>query len=145
MRNDWQEVQRTFDKAQKRVEKAAENDLKIVFETKMEMLRKFHTRSEKGTPRVETPHILGVILPVGGNAGRQPLPAPPLLLALPKEPTVQPRQDSYVDFFRRAFRNLGENIPENRQIVISNPDKAIELHKALSKRAAGSDAYIPIL
>jgi hypothetical protein len=61
MRKDWEEVQRKFFEAQKRVEELAEKDTKTVFEPEMEMLRKFCIKTKKGTPRWNRWGYLGVI------------------------------------------------------------------------------------
>jgi hypothetical protein len=53
------------------VEEAAKKDAEIVFETEMEILRKSHINSEKGTSRVEMLGISGVVFLVGRNCGRQ--------------------------------------------------------------------------
>jgi hypothetical protein len=74
-----------------------------------------------------------------------PPPNPPPGHTAPEDQPPQPKQDGYVDFFRRALRSLGGDTPVNREMAVFIANQELELEKARAEKQATLDRFQSIV
>jgi hypothetical protein len=133
---------RRLREAEKKVDEADDQNADTVYETEMEMLRNFDMRSgapSPSPPQGQTRSTSGAISARGQGGNKLPPPPPPSGGQQGNNDKPQClKKDGYVDFFRRALRNLGRDTPANRELAIFIANQELELEKARAKKRHSS-------
>jgi hypothetical protein len=97
-------------------------------------------------PQGQTPGTSGAIPARRPGGNKLPSPPPPPAGQQGNNDKLQrPKTDSYVDFFRRALRNLDGDTPANRKLVIFIANQELDLGKARAEERHSSDHFQTVI
>jgi hypothetical protein len=129
---------RRLREAEKMLDEPDNENGETVYETRNGNITKFPHEIWSSISKPPEGKMLGNsrAFPAGGQGGNKLPPPPP-------QPAGQHghndklqcfKKDSYVDFFRRALRNLGGDTPANREWASFIANQELELQKARAKK-----------